>query len=48
MAQLETQFVQGSLSLQRLWFYVQPIMGTMQTCAALRAAASEEGFQSGG
>ena len=35
VAQLETQFAQGTLSLQRLWFYVQPCMATMQTYAVL-------------
>eukprot|EP00903_Cladosiphon_okamuranus_P016182 g14933.t1 len=35
VAQLENQLLQGKLSLQRLWFYVQPSMRTMEALEAL-------------
>ncbi|CBN79178.1 Similar to tubulin, gamma complex associated protein 2 [Ectocarpus siliculosus] len=35
VAQLESQLLQGKLSLQRLWFYVQPSMRTMESLEAL-------------
>lgn len=35
VAQLETQFRKGALSLQRLWFYAQPCMRTIEILASI-------------
>eukprot|EP00041_Stephanoeca_diplocostata_P024560 m.626168 g.626168 ORF g.626168 m.626168 type:complete len:884 (+) comp22551_c1_seq6:142-2793(+) len=35
VAQLETQYRKGQLSLQKLWFYVQPCLKTMEMLSAL-------------
>lgn len=35
VAQLETQYRKGLLSLQKLWFYVQPCLRTMEMLSAL-------------
>lgn len=35
IAQLETEQMNGSLSLQKLWYFVLPTMHTMQVLAAI-------------
>ena len=37
-AQLETQFLQGKLTLQKLWYYVQPCLHTMSLLAQVAVA----------
>lgn len=35
LAQLETEAISGSLTLQKLWYYVLPTMHTMQVLVAI-------------
>ncbi|KAF3544683.1 hypothetical protein DY000_02000723 [Brassica cretica] len=44
VAQLEHQFRLGRLSLQGLWFYCQPMMGSMRALAAVIHQASAKNF----
>uniref|UniRef100_M4CQB7 Gamma-tubulin complex component n=1 Tax=Brassica campestris TaxID=3711 RepID=M4CQB7_BRACM len=44
VAQLEHQFRLGRLSLQGLWFYCQPMMGSMRALAAVIHQASAKHF----
>ncbi|KAK6144930.1 hypothetical protein DH2020_021750 [Rehmannia glutinosa] len=44
MAQLEHQFRLGKLSVQGLWFYCQPMMGSMQALSILIKKASAGNF----
>jgi Gamma tubulin complex component N-terminal len=40
VAQLEGQLRRGALSLQRLWFYLQPTVHTMQKLDYIREQAA--------
>ncbi|XP_010549777.1 PREDICTED: gamma-tubulin complex component 2 [Tarenaya hassleriana] len=44
VAQLEHQFRLGRLSIQGLWFYCQPMMGSMRALAAVVQQASSNNF----
>ncbi|KAL0403399.1 UNVERIFIED_CONTAM: Gamma-tubulin complex component 2 [Sesamum radiatum] len=44
VAQLEHQFRLGKLSVQGLWFYCQPMMGSMQTLSIVIKKASASNF----
>lgn len=44
VAQLEHQFRLGRLSLQGLWFYCQPMMGSMQALSSVIQMASANNF----
>ncbi|GAB4835355.1 Gamma-tubulin complex component 2 [Ancistrocladus abbreviatus] len=46
VAQLEHQFRLGRLSLQGLWFYCQPMMGSMQALASVTQKATSNTFSS--
>ena len=46
-AQLEHQYKQGQLPLQRFWFYIQPCIHTMETLASV-AISIDKGACSGG
>ncbi|KAJ4908103.1 Gamma-tubulin complex component 2 [Raphanus sativus] len=48
VAQLEHQFRLGRLSLQGLWFYCQPMMGSMRALAAVIQQASAKHFVGSG
>jgi gamma-tubulin complex component 2 len=41
VAQLETQLRKGGLSLQKLWFYLQPTLRTMERLDVVAASASD-------
>ncbi|KDO46658.1 hypothetical protein CISIN_1g0053062mg, partial [Citrus sinensis] len=44
VAQLEHQFRLGRLSIQGLWFYCQPMLGSMQAVSAVIHKASANNF----
>ncbi|KAG7555590.1 Gamma tubulin complex component C-terminal [Arabidopsis suecica] len=48
VAQLEHQFRLGRLSIQGLWFYCQPMMGSMRALAAVVQQASTKHFVGSG
>jgi gamma-tubulin complex component 2 len=48
VAQLEHQFRLGRLSIQGLWFYCQPMMGSMRALAAVIQQASTKQFVGSG
>ncbi|CAH2072523.1 unnamed protein product [Thlaspi arvense] len=48
VAQLEHQFRLGRLSIQGLWFYCQPMMGSMRALAAVIQQASAKHFVGSG
>jgi hypothetical protein len=42
VAQLESHFLQGQLTLQKLWFYTQPSLRTMETLSTMCGRAARE------
>eukprot|EP01135_Chromosphaera_perkinsii_P003727 Nk52_evm45s252 gene=Nk52_evmTU45s252 len=46
-AQLETQYSSGELTLQNMWFYVQPCMKTMETARAIVERIVEKNARGG-
>ncbi|EDO46105.1 predicted protein, partial [Nematostella vectensis] len=47
VAQLEHQFRMGQLSLQKLWFYIQPCIRTMEILSAIAVAVDKGGCKGG-
>ncbi|XP_043228485.1 gamma-tubulin complex component 2-like [Amphibalanus amphitrite] len=47
IAQLETQHRAGELTMQRLWFYLQPSLRTMEILADVADTVFQHGLQSG-